>query len=155
MSREERQSWIDDGKREGRDYLLHGYDYATKQYFHVYASLADIGEVAAKYGSHPYRHDETIPISAAAIARWQSIEATKPTVEDWIAEGKRNGADYLFLIHDSFSHDDYHDYSSVADFESVREKYSHQDVDMQWISQIIPISPAAVEHQKSIPKDLR
>jgi hypothetical protein len=67
-----------------------------------------------------------------------------------IAEGQRNGSDYLFLIHDNFSHDDYPEYSSVADFELTREKFSHEDVDMQWISQIIPISPAAVEHQKSI-----
>jgi hypothetical protein len=76
--------------------------------------------------------------------------ASPSTVEQWIAEGQRNGSDYLFLIHDNFSHDDYPEYSSVADFELTRGKFSHEDVDMQWISQIIPISPAAVEHQKSI-----
>ncbi len=76
--------------------------------------------------------------------------ASPSTVERWIAEGQRNGSDYLFLVHDSFSHDDYPEYSSVADFELTREKFSHADADMQWISQIIPISPAAVEHQKSI-----
>ena len=76
--------------------------------------------------------------------------ASPSTVEQWIAEGQRKGSDYLFLLHDSFSHDDYYEYSSIADFERTREKYSHQDVDLQWISQIIPISPAAVEHQKSL-----
>ncbi len=78
--------------------------------------------------------------------------ASQSTVEQWIAEGRRQGWDYLFLLKDSFSHDDYHEYSSIDDFERTREKYSHEDVDMQWISQIIPISPAAVEHQKSIAK---
>ncbi|HLJ74265.1 MAG TPA: hypothetical protein VKU62_06750 [Thermoanaerobaculia bacterium] len=76
--------------------------------------------------------------------------ASQSTVEQWISNGQRQGSDYVFLLHDSFSHDDYYEYSSIADFERTREKYSHQDVDMQWISQIIPISPAAVEHQKSL-----
>ena len=76
--------------------------------------------------------------------------ASPSTVEQWIAEGRRLGFDYLFLLHDSFSHDDYYEYSSISDFERTREKYSHQDVDMQWISQIIPLSPAAAEHQKSL-----
>jgi hypothetical protein len=89
--------------------------------------------------------DDEDPIS-------RGYAASPSTVEQWIAEGRRQGSDYLFLLHDSFSHDDYYAYSSIADFERTREKYSHQDVDMQWISQIIPISPAAVEHQKSIGK---
>ena len=78
--------------------------------------------------------------------------ASPSTVEQWIAEGRRQGFDYLFLLHDSFSHDDSYEYSSIADFEQTREEYSHQAVDMQWVSQIIPLSPAAVEHQKAIGK---
>ena len=78
--------------------------------------------------------------------------ASPSTVEQWIAEGRRQGFDYLFLLHDSFSHDDYHDYSSIADFERTRERYSHEDVDMQFISQIIPLTTAAADHQKSLEK---
>jgi hypothetical protein len=76
--------------------------------------------------------------------------ASPSTVHQWIADGRQKGFDYLFLLHDSFSHDDYYEYSSIADFSRIREKYSHQEIDMQWISQIIPLSQAAVEHQKSI-----
>jgi hypothetical protein len=151
---EELQRWIDEGKRDGRDYLIHGYDYNTKKYFYVYASVADIYSVAGKHDRDGYRLDGMIPLSEAAIARDLAIEAARPGVKDWIAEGRRDGQDYLFLIHDNFSHDDYYEFASVADFDSVKEKYSHQDVDMQWISQIVPLSPAAVEHYKSIEKDL-
>jgi hypothetical protein len=150
MSFEEVQLWIAEGKRDGWDYLLHGYDYSTKEYFHAYASVADLGTVVKKYDQHPYRLDETVPISEAVIEEERIRYRQKR--EHWLAEGQRNGSDYMFVIHDSFSHDEYHDYSSIADFDLIQEKYSHQDIDMQWISEIIALTPAAKEHQKSIEK---
>src|SRR5260370_40320567 len=103
MSFEEVQFWIAEGKHDGWDYLLHGYDYSTKEYFHVYASVADLGTVVKKYDQHPYRLDETVPISEAVIVE-ERIRYRQER-EDWLAEGHRSGSHFLFVLHDR-SYDD-------------------------------------------------
>jgi hypothetical protein len=80
---------------------------------------------------------------------------TKQTIFDWFMEGKRDGADYMLVVCDEFSHEDYPVYvgrdhwdADYNDPYAAIEHYTHKS--MQRVLEVYDLHQS-VEKQLALP----